>query len=359
MNKIQVQAKNQRYDILIQPGIHKETGSFIEDRFQPSKIVIIADAKIIPHYTDPIIKSFKKNQPLFIAIPEGETSKTIKTAEQIYNHLADNRIDRKALIVAAGGGVIGDLAGFVAATWLRGIDYIHVPTTLLAQVDSSIGGKTAVNLSYGKNLVGAFHPPRLVLTDPSVLSTLPTKTLACGFAEIVKHGVILDKSYFNKIEQCAEKLIQKDIYALTDIITGSVQLKANIVNQDEHEQGIRALLNFGHTFGHAWEKCSDFKLSHGYAVAMGMIAACRLGEKMYRLDESVRKSLTTLLKRLELPTVGEKRDANELIDVMYGDKKTAYNKLRFIIPTMLGEGKVVIVEDVQLLCEVLTQTMSD
>ncbi|MCG6157407.1 3-dehydroquinate synthase [Rubinisphaera margarita] len=279
-------------------------------------------------------------------VPAGENSKSQATAGLIYDQLVSMRADRKTVVIAVGGGVIGDLGGFVAATYNRGLPFVQVPTTLLADVDSSVGGKVGINHAKGKNLIGAFHQPLGVWINTRALQTLPERDYRSGLAEVVKYGVILDEEFFAFLENNVEALNSRDAETLVKVITRSCRLKADVVEQDEYERsGLRAILNYGHTFAHAYEAlCGYGELMHGEAVSIGMIDASRLAVKLGRIDESVTQRQLELLSQLGLPTklpTPVSFSADEVLDRMKIDKKTEAGKLRFVLPSRLGHVEVV------------------
>jgi 3-dehydroquinate synthase len=274
-----------------------------------------------------------------VSLPPGEATKSLAQASRLYDELADRQADRHTLIVALGGGVIGDLAGFVAATFARGLRFIMVPTTLLAQVDSSVGGKVGVNHPTAKNLIGAFHQPAGVWIDTETLRTLPARELRCGLAEVVKYGVILDGEFFAELERNVERILAHDGEALQRIIVESCRKKAAIVSQDEREEtGLRAVLNFGHTVGHAIEAVAgyDGPYQHGEAVAVGMVAECRLAKRLGWVAAEAVERVIRLLARFGLPTSAPGLDAERLVAAMSRDKKNSRGKIRFVLPRAIG-----------------------
>jgi 3-dehydroquinate synthase len=278
-----------------------------------------------------------------VVIESGETSKSIDTAQELWEKLLDLGADRKTVVAAVGGGVIGDLAGFVAATYARGLPLVQVPTTLLAQVDSSVGGKVGVNLPRAKNMVGAFWQPIAVHIDTDVLSTLPDREYRAGLAEVVKYGVILDAEFFAWLESHVTELNSRDPSALRHVIARSCQLKAWVVSQDEREQtGQRAVLNYGHTFCHAFEALTGYsQLLHGEAVAIGMLCASRLAERLGRIDASITERQQRLLTALGLPVEVPRLDPERVIQAMSHDKKVEHGRLRFVLPSRLGHVELV------------------
>jgi 3-dehydroquinate synthase len=272
-------------------------------------------------------------------LPSGEGQKALATASGLYNRLADLNADRKTLVVAVGGGVVGDLAGFVAATYARGLPLLMVPTTLLAMVDSSVGGKVGVNHPKAKNLIGAFHQPVGVWIDTAMLATLPNREYRSGLAEVVKYGVILDADLFAFLETNAEAILRREPPALRHIVARSCRLKADIVEKDEREEtGLRMVLNYGHTFAHAFETVAGYGTwLHGEAVAAGMVCASRLAERRGLIPHSLTERQRVLLERLGLPTAPHAGSIPDWLDVMRRDKKAVDGRLRFILPRCLGE----------------------
>ena len=275
-----------------------------------------------------------------IVVPAGETAKSLKTVQACYDQLAAARLERKSFIVALGGGVVGDLAGFVAATYLRGIPFVQVPTTLLAQVDSSVGGKVGVNLRAGKNLVGSFYQPRLVLCDLETFSTLPAREYRSGLAEVIKYGIIYDAQLFTRLERELPKLLKRDPDTLATVIARCCQIKAEVVRQDETEHGLRAILNFGHTIGHALEAISKYgKYLHGEAISLGQVAAARLSAKIAGLADRDAQRISALLERAGLPIhlrLGPTERSN-LLSAMKLDKKVSGGEIKFVLAKRIGK----------------------
>jgi 3-dehydroquinate synthase len=272
-------------------------------------------------------------------VPAGEGSKSLEVASKLYDRLVAMKADRHTCIFGVGGGVVGDLAGFVAATYARGLSLLMVPTSLLAMVDSSVGGKVGVNHPGAKNIIGAFHQPSGVWIDTEVLGSLPTRELACGLAEVVKYGVILDADFFGELEENATAIEGRDPLAIGRIIARSCELKAGVVSEDEREEtGVRAVLNFGHTIGHAIEAVAGYggAFEHGEAVAVGMVAEARLAERMGWLDPSVSDRLISLLKRFQLPIFAPGLDLEGVYQAMGRDKKNQGGQIRFVLPRELG-----------------------
>lgn len=341
--QIPIELGARSYLIHLGVGLLAEVGTLLQERLHPSRIAVIADATVANLYGEAVLASLQKAGfgADLVSFPPGETSKILATASHLWDRLFALGFDRKSCVIALGGGVTGDLAGFVAATYMRGIPYIQVPTTLLAQVDSSIGGKTGIDHPQGKNLIGAFHQPALVVIDIDTLTTLPEEELRSGLAEVIKHGMIRDPSYFSYLEEHAEAIGKKDRQALLEVVAGSCEIKAAVVASDEREEsGMRAILNFGHTFGHAIERVTDYAIRHGEAVAIGMVLACRLAEIHCGLGPAVRARLVLLLQRLGLPTTLPPLSHEAILTAMRGDKKAESGTLRFILPVRLGEVRV-------------------
>jgi len=279
-------------------------------------------------------------EPATTVLPAGETTKSLDHVSRLYDELVNRKADRHTLIVALGGGVIGDLAGFVAATYARGLPLLMVPTTLLAQVDSSVGGKVGINHPAVKNVIGAFHQPVGVWIDTETVRSLPIRELRCGLAEVVKHGVILDSELFASLERDADDLLSRDDRALSRVVAESCRLKAGVVARDEREEsGLRAILNFGHTIGHAIESVAgyDGRYHHGEAVAVGMVAESRLAERLGWIGSDVVERQVRLLARLGLPTAAPGLDPDRLLEAMGRDKKNRRGKLRFVLPRAIGK----------------------
>lgn len=320
-----------RYNIVIDKGILPKSGDMIKEVTSAERVAVITDDTVDKLYSDVVMKSLSDAgfETFKFVFPHGEKSKNISTFSSILEFLAESGLTRTDVLVALGGGVVGDVAGFAAASYLRGIDFIQIPTTLLACVDSSVGGKTAIDLKAGKNLAGAFYQPKLVIADFETLSTLTDGIFADGMAEVIKYGVIFDKAFFEFLRDNEAK------DNLEYVITRCVELKRDIVNADEKEKGVRALLNFGHTVGHAIEKCSGYKIPHGSAVAVGMVIISRAAYKCSFCDENCTDIIASLNKKYSLP-VSTDFSASELSSAAMADKKRAGDKIKLIIPEALG-----------------------
>lgn len=282
----------------------------------------------------------KRNQPRLHLLDDRESAKTLKTVELAARSLVRAGADRHSLIIAVGGGVVGDVAGFVAASYLRGVSLVQVPTTLVAQVDSSVGGKTGVNLPEGKNLVGSFYPARMVLVDPEALATLPEREYRGGLAEVIKYGIISDKKLFAFLEENLDALLQRDADALLHIIRRSIQIKADVVSRDERESSLREILNFGHTFGHALESVTNYKkYQHGEAVALGMMCAALLGHEAAETPADEVARMIALTRRIGPFPAWPRVAPQSLVAAMRSDKKVRGGKVRFVLSPRIGKAK--------------------
>jgi 3-dehydroquinate synthase len=342
---IRVALGQRSYDIEIGRGNVDRLAVFIGEHHRFSRAVVITDTNVVSLHAAEVVRRLNAaGLPAdVLSVPAGEASKCVAEADRLWNELARLGADRKTVVVAVGGGVIGDLAGFVAASYARGLALIQVPTTLLAQVDSSVGGKVGVNLPAAKNMVGAFWQPAGVLIDLDVLRTLPEREYRSGLAEVVKYGVILDADFFAFLEQNAVALNARDPAALEHAVAQSCRLKAQVVEQDEREESdLRAILNYGHTFCHAIETVAGYgQFLHGEAVAIGMIAASRLAESLGRIGHEVTRRQAELLVRLGLAIEPPELDVEQLLAAMQRDKKAERGRLRFVLPRRLGQVEVV------------------
>jgi 3-dehydroquinate synthase len=324
-----VQTQNITYDITID-RLPKLTFN--------TKVVIVTNPTVAGFHLETLLSKISVKELHIVTIPDGETYKTLKTVENILNECFAHKLDRKSLLIAFGGGVIGDMTGFTASLYQRGIDFIQIPTTLLSQVDASVGGKTGVNNKYGKNLIGAFYQPKAVYIDPEFLKTLPAREFAAGVAEIIKMAVMFDKAYFEFL-QVADLNDEK---VLKEAIAKSVKLKAWVVNQDEKEAGIRAVLNYGHTFGHVVENETDYTTYlHGEAVAIGMVMANALAVELGLFSQEDSEKVEALLKKFSLPTRYFIKDVDTFYEHFFLDKKSANNNITFILPQGMGNYKMV------------------
>lgn len=333
------------YTIEIASGNLRRLGEFVRERRKCTHAVIITDAHVESPHANLAAESLAAAGAAvdLLVVEPGEQTKSTESAAWLWQKLLELGADRKSVIVAVGGGVVGDLAGFVAATFARGLAFFQVPTTLLAQVDSSVGGKVGVNLPGAKNMVGAFWQPAGVLIDTDVLATLPEREYRAGLAEVVKYGVILDAAFFARLEGDVAGLNARSADVLTDTIARCCRLKADVVEQDEREEtGLRAVLNYGHTFGHALEAVTGYDAwLHGEAVAIGMTCAARLAERLGRVGPELARRQTALLTALHLPVEPGHADRGELLAAMQRDKKVEHGRLRFVLPTRLGHVELV------------------
>ncbi len=362
---ISVDLPQNPYEIAIAPGSLNQLGSRLKELNLGKKVLLVSNPVIFRHYGEQAINSLKSAgfEVSTHTIPAGERYKTLNSIQKLYNTALENHLERSSTLVALGGGVIGDMTGFAAATWLRGINFVQVPTSLLAMVDAAIGGKTGVNHPQGKNLIGAFYQPRLVLIDPQVLKTLPAREFRAGMAEVIKYGVIWDGDLFAQLEQVKrlDSLRYVNEELLQTILTRSCQAKAEVVGKDEKEAGLRAILNYGHTIGHAVESLTGYRLvNHGEAVAIGMVAAGAIARKlqMWNLDDAQRQN--ALIKKAGLPTeIPSMLETEAIIEALKTDKKVKAGKVRFVLPTQIGT--VIISDQVSpdLLRQVLRENLSD
>ena len=353
---VSVELNERSYNIAIGSKILPKLGLRVK-KFRPSKIAIISNKTIFPLYRDLVLGTLKQYHivPEVILLPDGEEYKDILWTYYIHGELLKARFDRNSLLIAFGGGVVGDITGFIASTYMRGIRYIQVPTTLLAQVDSSVGGKTGVNHPLGKNMIGSFYQPSLVLIDVDTLKTLPKREFYAGMAEIIKYGVISDRHLFDYLETNREDILSLGD-GLINIIRRSCEIKADVVSKDEREGGLRAILNFGHTIGHAIETVTGYKrFLHGEAVAIGMCAAAELAVRMKLLRKEEASRLRELVEIYNLPSrVPDDLDVSEIMNAMEVDKKVKAGRLRFILPEAIG--RVRIEEDTDR--EIIRETLS-
>ena len=342
MRVVTVSLGERSYRILIGGGLLARLGTECARLKLGRRCAIVSDHQVAPRYGQAVANSLRAAgfEPVEITVPAGETAKNLATVESCYHQLAAHRLERKSFIIALGGGVVGDLAGFVAATFLRGIAFVQVPTTLLAQVDSSVGGKVGVNLSSGKNLVGAFHQPRLVLCDLDTLDTLPLRELRAGLAEVIKYGIIYDAKLFARLERDLPRLLAREPKTLAAVIARCCEIKAGVVSQDETEGGLRAILNFGHTIGHAIENISGYgKYLHGEAISVGQVAAAQLSAKLLGLTAGDAERITHLFEQAGLPTQIQLSPAQRqnLLAAMKLDKKVNAGEVKFVLAERIGK----------------------
>ncbi len=339
MKRVRVRLGNNSYNIYIGSGLLAQTGDWLKKSGFNDKLVIITDQPVKRLYGTTLKQRLTSDgfNVAILEVPEGEEQKSLETAGRLYGKLTDLYAERSTPILALGGGVIGDLAGFVAATYLRGVPLIQLPTTLLAQVDSSIGGKVAVDHGKLKNKIGAFYQPRLVLSDTATLKTLTPGEISDGLAEAIKHGVIWDREYFTYIETNLDRIKSFDGAALEAVVSGSARIKAEVVAKDERDFGLRNILNYGHTIGHAVESTTDFGVGHGQAVAIGMLAAAGISNRLGIFDTGELTRLKGVIEGAGLPAAIPEVDAKKLIQFMEHDKKIIGGRVRFVLPRSIGE----------------------
>jgi len=344
------------YDILIGHKMLSRLGVRVKE-FRPSKVAIVSNKTVFPLYKDVILKSLKQAgiEPEIVLIPDGEEYKDLLWSYNILGELLKAKFDRSSLLIALGGGVIGDITGFAAATYMRGIRFIQVPTTLLSQVDSSVGGKTGVNHPLGKNMIGAFYQPSLVMIDVDTLKTLPKKEFAAGMGEVIKYGVIDDAEFFNYIKDNYDSITGLED-SIIHVVKRSCEIKADVVSKDERETGLRAILNYGHTVGHAIETVTGYKkYLHGEAVAIGMCYAADIAVKMGLLKKEDAEMIRELVAMYDLPSeIPSGIAPQDLVDAMEIDKKTESGRLKFILPESIGSVSIEDDVDRELIREVLS-----
>jgi len=339
MKKVKVRLGKSSYEIRIGPGILAEVGHRLTESGFSDKLVIITNPIVNRLYGEALEQNLTREgfRVAILSVPDGEEQKSLETAGRLYHELSNCYAERATPILALGGGVIGDLAGFVAATYLRGVPLVQIPTTLLAQVDSSIGGKVAVNHDQLKNKIGAFYQPRLVVSDISTLKTLPPKELANGLAEVIKSAVVWDKEFFAYLEMNLDRIKALDERALEQTVFRSAKIKAEIVAKDERDLGLRHILNYGHTIGHAIESAADFRIGHGEAIAIGMLAAARISNRLGILDQNELLRLRNLIQRASLAIETPSLELGRIIQAVRHDKKISGGRIRFVLPKAIGE----------------------
>ena len=358
---ISVSLPQQSYEIVISPNGLSQLGSRLRSLQAGQKVLLVSNPAIFRHYGESAIASlsaagFSVGTCL---LPAGERYKTPGTLQKIYDAALTHRVERSSTFVALGGGVIGDMTGFAAATWLRGVSVVQVPTSLLAMVDAAIGGKTGVNHPHGKNLIGAFYQPRLVLIDPEVLKTLPPREFRAGMAEVIKYGVIWDADLFSLLEQAPrlDRLTALGEDRLQEILRRSCEAKAHVVSKDEKEAGLRAILNYGHTIGHAVESLTGYRVvNHGEGVAIGMMAAAAIASRLNLWESTATERQTVLIKKTGLPTqLPTDIDIEAILQALQTDKKVEAGRVRFVLPTQIGAAIVTDQVSTEVIRSVLKQ----
>lgn len=345
MKKIRVNLGERSYDISIGRGLLARVGELIGDLVSGRKCLLITNSTVAALYEEVVLRGLEEAgfRVAVARVPDGEEYKSLEQAAVLYDRAIEGGLDRGCPVIALGGGVVGDLGGFVAATYMRGVPLIQVPTTLLAQVDSSVGGKVAVNHPLGKNIIGSFYQPRAVIIDTDTLRTLDGREVRSGLAEVIKYGVIADTSFFSWLEENLADVLALDPDALSRVIGTSCQIKARVVEQDETEEGLRAILNFGHTVGHAVEALTGYrKFKHGEAVGAGMVAASHLAVRLGMLSIEDCLRIERLVSRAGLPVgIPPEITPAELVDSLYRDKKVRDEQLTFVLPERIGRVRVV------------------
>ncbi len=335
--KVTIKTPQKTYDILIQN---------LSEISLDKKVAVITNPTVAGYHLYYLLNRLKAKELKIITIPDGEEYKTMEYVNYALERIFDAKYDRNSIVIAFGGGVIGDMSGFAASMFLRGIDFIQIPTTLLSMVDSSVGGKTGINNKYGKNLIGAFYQPEAVYIDTHFLSTLPKREFSAGMAEVIKMAVMFDEQYFEKLEN--------KTLTIEEVIKKSVEIKAWVVNQDEKEKGIRSVLNYGHTFAHVIENLTNYKTYlHGEAVAIGMVMANELSYELGYLSKEEAKRIKTLLEKEGLPVYYKIKDTEEFYEHFFADKKTLDNRIKFIIPEKIGKFKIVENIDKKIIINIL------
>lgn len=343
-HEIPVSLGDRSYPIYCGAGMEQLLGPTCRKHSLPNRLVIICDRNVATRYLKPILRSLKESgfEAESMVLPAGERHKNLSTTEKIYTHLLESHVERSSGIIALGGGVIGDLAGFAAATYLRGLPLIQMPTTLLAQVDSSVGGKTGVNHRLGKNMVGAFYQPVFVWSDAAFLQSLPAREVICGLGEIIKYGIILDGELFTFVQTHLEDLLRLDPGALSHVQRRCCELKADVVSKDERESGLREVLNYGHTIGHGLEAAAGYKnLSHGEAVLLGMIAESYIAQKRGLLPAESHREIEELIRRVPLRLRKSGFRPADVLRAMGRDKKVREGSVRYVLPVRIGQTTVI------------------
>src|SRR5205809_2902032 len=341
---IPVNLGSRSYRIIVESGALDTVGARLAELRVGSRTALVSDAAILRLYGKAVGRSLESAgfEVATVEVPPGEAAKTLAVAERCWDALLAARLDRTSTVLALGGGAVGDVAGFVAATYMRGVNVVQLPTTVLAQVDASIGGKTAIDHPTAKNLIGAFHQPRLVLVDPAVVRSLPEREFRSGLAEIVKHGIVLDADYFAELERDLAPLLARELGVFERIIGGSCRLKASVVERDEREAELRHVLNYGHTIGHALEAATGYgPFAHGEAVALGMVAEARLARRLGIADDETTTRQQRMLETLGLPVRAPSIDVEPVVTAMARDKKAKDGRIPFVLAPRIGEFRLV------------------
>ena len=343
--KVPVSLGDRSYEIVISPGVIFDLAPIVASSVSTSHLLLVSDSNVAPIYLDQIQQQLQATFERVdsMVVPSGEPSKSVAQCDQLWQKMIELKTDRKSVVVALGGGVVGDLAGFLAASFTRGLPFVQIPTSLLAQVDSSVGGKVGINLPQAKNMVGAFWQPQSVIIDPLVLNTLDEANYQAGLAEVIKYGVIMDEKFFEFLEASVEKINARDPETLTKLIAWSCRCKAQVVEEDEHETtGRRAILNYGHTYGHAIEAVFGYgQFLHGQAIAIGMTCAARLAKQLGMVDQEFCDRQRALFTSVGLPVDCPNEKHDQLMEAMTRDKKVSGGKLKLILPVRMGHVELI------------------
>ena len=357
MQTLHIQLEKRSYPIYIGEGLLSQI-KLIEPHLKQKHVAVVTNTTVAPLYLDPLLNLLKQNniRAFPIILPDGEAYKNQETLNLIYDALLKEKCERNVTLIALGGGVIGDMTGYAAATYLRGVPFIQIPTTLLSQVDSSVGGKTGINHPMGKNMIGAFYQPQCVIADIDTLKTLPQREFSAGMAEVIKYGLIRDEAFFTWLEKNMEGLMKLNPSLLIEAILRSCQNKADVVEMDEHESGVRATLNLGHTFGHAIENAMGYGVwLHGEAVGCGMVLGADLSCRLNYITKAEADRLTKIIQSMNLPIVPPKFGGKRYLELMQVDKKTESGQIRYVVLEKIGKAQIQGVPDAQVL-ETLTAT---
>lgn len=356
MKSVRVNLEKQTYEVNIAPKLLSKAGGILKNVCKKQSVVVVSNPTVMKYHGKTLLNSLKENgfTAEVVEVPDGESYKSLNTAGELYNKLTELNAERSTPIIAFGGGVIGDLAGFTASTYQRGVPFIQIPTTLLSQVDSSIGGKVAVNHGKLKNNVGSFYQPLTVISDIEALETLPKEELRYGLAEVIKSAVIKNESFFDYLENNIEKALNLNNDVLAEIVFQTAKIKASVVEQDETDKGIRNILNFGHTIGHAIETASNFAVPHGEAVAIGMVKEAEIAVKLGIFTSAELDKLKALIIKAELPIEIPKLNRDKFMEALMHDKKTCEGKIRIILPERIGKAIIYDDLDSSLIKEALT-----
>lgn len=341
---VQINLGERSYVIVIERGALATVGPRVRALGVGTRAALVGAPPVLERYGKDVVESLEHTgiTVTTVTVPDGEAAKTLPVAEHCWNALLEAGLDRTSTVLALGGGAVGDLAGFVAGTYMRGLNLVHLPTTVLAQVDAAIGGKTAIDHPRAKNLIGVFHQPRLVVADPTTLATLPDRDFRSGLAEVVKHGIVLDAAYFADLEASVPEILARDPATLERVVAGSCRLKAEVVERDEREAELRAVLNYGHTIGHALEAATRYaRWTHGEAVALGIVAEARLAERLGLADRSTVERQERLLAALGLPTAAEAIHADQVLATLRRDKKARDGRVPFVLAPAIGRFRLV------------------